>query len=191
VTSERKISANHVNARASTGPKTAARSRPLDAKRPSPCVEPFGLFRSASVRGGGNAAAGDCRVRRQRGDPRPSAPNRRSADRSAPCAICPPSIPDADIGRTTGRTAGSPGEICDLGAGRAAQVRNTNRKRLNSYCAWIGMSGERRRDANLPFEPSIRRGGSGIAIIGRVVTNPFWQNEAKMINVFNGHCVQR
>jgi hypothetical protein len=34
VTSERKISANHVNARASTGPKTAARSRPLDAKRP-------------------------------------------------------------------------------------------------------------------------------------------------------------
>ena len=52
------------------------------------------------------------------------------------------------------------------------------------------MSGERCRDANLPFEPSIRRGGSGIAIIGRVVTNPFWQNEAKLINVFNGHCVQ-
>ena len=36
-----------------------------------------------------------------------------------------------------------------------------------SYCAWIGMSGERCRDANLPFKPSMRRGGHGIAIIGR------------------------
>ena len=49
------------------------------------------------------------------------------------------------------------------------------------------MSGERCRDANLPFEPSMRRGGSGIAIMDAqllIVAKPFWQNEAKMINVF-------
>ena len=54
------------------------------------------------------------------------------------------------------------------------------------------MNGERCRDANLPFEPSMRRadGALAIAIIECATADCFliyfWQNEAKMVNTFKG-----
>ena len=51
------------------------------------------------------------------------------------------------------------------------------------------MNGERCRDANLPFEPSMRRadGALTIAIIECATADcEFWQNEAKMVNTFKG-----
>jgi antitoxin VapB len=47
-------------------------------------------------------------------------------------------------------------------AGRAAQVRNHLIGR--GYWRWIAMNGERCRDANLPFEPSIRPADGILAI---------------------------
>jgi hypothetical protein len=53
---------------------------------------------------------------------------------------------------------------------RPATLQRFYRKRRDSCSPWTATNGERCHDANLPFEPSMRRA--------------FWQNEAKMLNLF-------